>query len=147
MSYAIGLVIASGVLALLYGAFMTRSILSLSAGTEQMQKIASAIQEGARAYLNRQYLTITGVGIVVCALLTWLLGRYVGIGFLIGAILSGLAGYIGMNISVRANVRTAEAARRGLQPALDVSFKSGAITGLLVVGLGILGITSVLRLS
>lgn len=141
MSYAFELVIASGVLALLYGAFMTRSILSMSTGTEQMQKIASAIQEGARAYLNRQYLTITVVGIVICALLTWLLGKYVGIGFLIGAILSGAAGYIGMNVSVRANIRTAEAARRGLQPALDVSFKAGAITGLLVVGLGILGIT------
>lgn len=143
MSYAYGLVLASGVLALLYGAFMTRSILSLSTGSEQMQKIAAAIQEGARAYLNRQYQTITLVGVIICALLTWLLGIYVGIGFLIGAILSGVAGYIGMNISVRSNVRTTEAAARGgLRPALSVAFKAGAITGLLVVGLGILGITS-----
>lgn len=141
MSYAYELVLVSGVLALLYGAFMTRSILSLSTGSEQMQKIAAAIQEGARAYLNRQYQMITLVGVIICALLTWLLGIYVGIGFLIGAILSGVAGYVGMNVSVRSNVRTTEAARKGLQPALDVAFKAGAITGLLVVGLGILGVT------
>lgn len=142
MSTGLLLVIGSGILALLYGVFMIRSIMALSQGTEQMQKIAAAIQEGARAYLNRQYTVITIVGIVICALLTWLLGIYTGIGFLIGAILSGLAGYIGMNVSVRANVRTSEAARKGLQEALDVSFKSGAITGLLVVGLGIIGITA-----
>lgn len=140
MSYAYELVIASGLLALIYGAVMTRSILSLSTGTEKMQEIAAAIQEGARAYLNRQYQVITVVGIIICALLSWLLGTYVGIGFLIGAILSGAAGYIGMNVSVRSNVRTTEAARTGLQEALNVSFKAGAITGLLVVGLGILGI-------
>lgn len=141
MSYAYEFVIAAGVLALIYGAVMTRSILSLSTGNAKMQEIAAAIQEGARAYLNRQYQVITIVGIVICALLTWLLGKYVGIGFLIGAILSGVAGYIGMNVSVRSNVRTTEAARQGLQAALNVSFKAGAITGLLVVGLGILGIT------
>lgn len=141
MSYAYEIVIGSGILALLYGAFMSRSILSMSAGTEQMQKIAAAIQEGARAYLNRQYQTIAIVGIVIFILLTWLLGKYVGIGYLIGAILSGVAGYIGMNVSVRANVRTAEAARHGLAPALRVSFNAGAITGMLVVGLGILGVT------
>lgn len=142
MSYAYALIIASGLLALIYGAVMTRSILSLSTGTARMQEIAAAIQEGARAYLNRQYQVITIVGIIICALLSWLLGIYAGIGFLIGAILSGLAGYIGMNVSVRANVRTTEAARSGgLQSALNVSFKAGAITGLLVVGLGILGIT------
>ncbi len=141
MSYANSLVIASGVLALLYGVFMIRSILSMSAGTDQMQKIAAAIQEGARAYLNRQYQVITAVGIVICLLLTWLLGKYTGIGFLIGSVLSGLAGYIGMNVSVRANVRTSEAARQGLKTALSVAFRAGAITGLLVVGLGILGVT------
>jgi len=141
MSYAFEFIIASGVLALLYGVVMIRSILSLSTGTEQMQKIAAAIQEGARAYLNRQYTVITLVGVIICVLLTWLLGKYVGIGFVIGAVLSGVAGYIGMNVSVRANVRTSEAARQGLQAALNVSFKAGAITGLLVVGLGIIGIT------
>lgn len=141
MSHIHELIIASGVLALLYGVFMTRSILSLSTGGEKMQEIAAAIQEGARAYLNRQYQVITAVGVVIFALLTWLLGAYVGVGFVIGAVLSGVAGYIGMNVSVRANVRTSEAARSGLQAALDVAFKAGAITGLLVVGLGILGIT------
>lgn len=134
-------VIAAGILALIYGIFATRSILLLSPGTEQMQKIAAAIQEGARAYLNRQYQVITLVGIAIFILLTWLLGMYVGIGFLIGSILSGAAGYIGMNVSVRSNVRTSEAARTGLQAALNVSFRAGAITGMLVVGLGLLGIT------
>lgn len=136
-----GFVIACGIVALIYGLFMIRSILSISTGTETMQKIASAIQEGARAYLNRQYSVITVVGLIVFALLAWLLGWYVAIGFVIGAVLSGLAGYIGMNISVRANVRTAEAAKNGLQAALNVSFKAGAITGMLVVGLGILGVS------
>lgn len=134
-------VIMCGFLALIYGTAMIFSILKLSAGNAQMQKVASAIQIGARAYLNRQYSVITGVGVVIFIALTYLLGIKVGIGFVIGAFLSGLAGYIGMNISVRANVRTAEAARKGLQPALDVAFRSGAVTGLLVVGLGILGIT------
>lgn len=135
-----GFVIACGILGILYGLLMIRSVFSLSAGNEQMQKIAAAIQEGARAYLNRQYISITIVGVIIFLLLTWLLGWHVGLGFLIGAILSGIAGYVGMNVSVRANVRTAEMARKGLQPALDVAFKSGAITGMLVVGLGLLGI-------
>jgi len=134
-------VIASGVITLLYGLFMIRSILQQSAGTEQMQKIAAAIQEGAQAYLNRQYSIITLVGLVIFAALTWKMGVYVGAGFLIGAVLSGLAGYIGMNVSVRANVRTTEAARTGLQAALDIAFKAGAVTGLLVVSLGLLGVT------
>lgn len=136
-----GIVVACGIFALLYGVYLIRSVLSQSTGNEQMQKIASAIQEGARAYLNRQYQTVTVVGILIFAFLTWKLGTYVGIAFLIGSILSGAAGYIGMNVSVRANVRTAEAARRGLKPALDIAFKSGAITGLLVVSLALLGIT------
>lgn len=136
-----GFVIVCALFALIFGLYLIRSILSLSPGTEQMQKIAAAIQEGAKAYLNRQYLTITLVGIVIFLFLGWKLGWYVGLGFLIGAVLSGLAGYIGMNISVRANVRTAESARHGLAKALDVAFKSGAITGLLVVSLALLGIT------
>lgn len=138
-TYEYGFLIVCGILALLYGVFTIRSIVSLSTGNERMQEIAAAIQEGARAYLNRQYQTIAMVGIIVFAILTWLLGWYVGVAFLIGAVLSGLTGFIGMNISVRANVRTAEAARHGLQQALSVSFKSGAITGLLVVGFGLLG--------
>ncbi len=141
MLYGNELVIASGVIALFFGAYLIRSIMSLSAGTEQMKTIAAAIQEGARAYLNRQYRVITIVGIVIFALLTWLLGIYTGIGFLIGSTLSGAAGYIGMNVSVRSNVRTTEAARGGLANALSVAFKAGAITGLLVVGLGIIGVT------
>ncbi|KIC74211.1 K(+)-insensitive pyrophosphate-energized proton pump [Neochlamydia sp. EPS4] len=139
LSYEDGFLIVCGLLALFYGILTIRSVLSLSTGNERMQEIAAAIQEGARAYLNRQYQTISLVGIVVFALLTWLLGWYVSVGFLIGAVLSGLTGYIGMNISVRANVRTTEAAKQGLQQALNVSFKSGAITGLLVVGFGLIG--------
>jgi K(+)-stimulated pyrophosphate-energized sodium pump len=141
LTNAYGLIIVCGVIALLYGAMMIRSVLSLSTGNDEMRHIAAAIQEGASAYLNRQYQTIGFVGVIIFALLTWLLGWYVGFGFLIGAVLSGLAGFIGMNISVRANSRTAEAARSGLQAALSVAFKAGAITGLLVVGLGLLGIT------
>lgn len=136
-----GFVIVCAIFALLFGLYLIRSVLSLSPGNDQMQKIAAAIQEGAKAYLNRQYFTITIVGVVIFAFLTWKLGWDVGVGFLIGAILSGLAGYIGMNVSVRANVRTAESARGGLAKALDVAFKSGAITGLLVVSLALLGIT------
>ena len=132
--------ISCGVCALIYGLWASRSILTSSAGSEKMQEIAGAIQEGAAAYLNRQYTTITIVGVIVAIILFLTLGIYVSIGFLIGAILSGIAGYIGMNVSVRANVRTTQAAQDGLQPALDIAFKSGAITGMLVVGLGILGV-------
>lgn len=140
-TYTYGLVLACGCIALLFGLFMIRSILALSRGNERMQEIAAAIQEGARAYLNRQYQTIAFVGVVIFAGLFWLLGMYVAIGFLIGAVLSGLAGYVGMNVSVRANVRTTEAARQGLASALKVAFNAGAITGLLVVGFGLIGIT------
>lgn len=135
-----GFIVACGLLALLYGAYLLRSVFSVSTGTEQMQKIAAAIQEGAQAYLKRQYTVITLVGLVIFLFLTWVLGWYVGVGFAIGAILSGIAGFIGMSVSVRANVRTAEAARKGLAEALSVAFKSGAITGFLVVGLGLLGV-------
>ncbi len=134
-------VIFCAVIALIYGGILSSFVLSQKTGSEAMQRIARAIQEGASAYLNRQYRVISLVGIVVFALLSWQLGILVGFGFAIGSILSGVAGYIGMNISVRGNVRTTEAAKRGLVPALNVAFKSGAITGFLVVGLALLGIT------
>jgi K(+)-stimulated pyrophosphate-energized sodium pump len=141
MQYAYWVVIAGGVLALLYGIVTARSVLAANAGTERMQQIAAAIQEGARAYLNRQYRTVAVVGIVIFLILLFALGWRTGVGFAIGSILSAAAGYIGMNVSVRANVRTAQAARGGLAAGLDLAFKSGAVTGMLVVGLGLLGVS------
>jgi len=134
------IIIVCGAIALLYGLIAGRQVLATDAGNARMQEIAAAIQEGARAYLNRQYRTIAMVGVVICIILGLTLGLKVAIGFIIGAALSGIAGYIGMNVSVRANVRTAQASRGGLAAGLAVAFKAGAITGMLVVGLGLLGV-------
>ncbi len=134
------LIILAGLLSIIYGFFTGKNILSASAGNNKMQEIASAIQIGAKAYLNRQYKTIAIVGVVVLVIISFSFSILVGLGYLIGATLSGIAGYVGMLVSVQANVRTAEASRKGLSQGLSIAFKSGAVTGMLVAGLALLSI-------
>ena len=135
-------IILTSIIAILYGIWASRSVLASDSGNEQMRSIAMAIQEGASAFLNRQYTTIGAVGVVIFLVLWWLLGIAVGIGFLIGAVLSAAAGYIGMHVSVRANVRTAQAAANSLAAGLSVAFRAGAVTGMLVAGLALLSVAA-----
>ena len=135
------IIILAGLIAILYGYIVSKKILSANPGNSKMQEIAEAIQEGASAYLNRQYKTIAIVGVIILFIITLALGVWVGLGFFIGAFLSGAAGYVGMLVSVQANVRTAEASRKGLASGLDIGFKSGAVTGMLVAGLALLSIS------
>ncbi len=141
MTSTLWLIVLAGALSIVYGAVTTRGLLAADAGSARMQEISAAVREGATAYLNRQYTTIGIVGVVIFVIAWWLLGVWAAIGFAIGAILSGLAGFIGMNVSVRANVRVAQAATKSLAGGLDLAFKAGAVTGLLVAGLGLLGVT------
>src|ERR1043166_4797280 len=138
---ALWVIVLCGVLSIVYAIWATASVMKSDAGNPRMQEIAAAVREGAQAYLRRQYATIGIVGVVIFAVLAYFLGMFVAVGFAIGAILSGAAGFIGMNVSVRANVRTAQAATTSLAGGLELAFKAGAITGLLVAGLALLGVT------
>src|ERR1700716_867458 len=138
---ALWMIVLCGALSIVYAIWATVSVMKADAGNPRMQEIAAAVREGAQAYLKRQYMTIGLVGIVIFALLAYLLGMLVAAGFLIGAVLSGAAVFIGMNVSVRANVRTAQAATTSLAGGLELAFKAGAITGMLVAGLALLGVT------
>src|SRR5690606_34038417 len=140
MSNSLWFALACAAAAIVYGLVSIRWILAKPTGSERMREIAAAIQEGASAYLNRQYTTIAIVGVLLFVVMFFGLDPQSAVGFAIGAVFSALAGYIGMHISVRANVRTTEAAKQGLNPALQVAFRAGAITGRLVVGLGLLGV-------
>src|ERR1700689_3315285 len=135
------LIVLCGLLAIVYAIWATMSVMSADAGSEKMQEISAAVREGAQAYLKRQYTTIAVVGIVIFVIVGYFLGWLVAVGFAVGAILSGAAGFIGMNVSVRANVRTAQAAIGSLAGGLEIAFRAGAITGMLVAGLALLGVT------